>query len=112
MSTITPKPLGQGQLGTGSTTIYTVPASTTGVVRTLTICNNDTVARTMQLCKVPNGGSLSDATAIIPAGFVIEAGEVVEDDAVRTLAAGDSIRGLADVANKVTVTIDGAEETA
>jgi len=108
MATITPKRLGQAQLGTAAGDVYAVPASTTGVIRSITICNIDTVAHTFRLFLVPSGGA-SDGTTAIFFDQVIQPSQTIQDSGVHVLAAAGKVRGLADTADKVTVTVDGAE---
>jgi len=108
--TVTPKPLGQVQLGTGFTQVYSPPAATTGVCRLITICNTDTAPRTFSLYKVPNGGSPVDANALLR-NIVINANQTITDDGAHVLATGDALVGIADVASKISVTAEGAEVT-
>ncbi len=109
MATVTPKQLGQVQLGAVNTTIYTVPATTTGVIRTITIANTDeTTGHVLRLYLVPNGGSAGPATAIMAKQSVNPA-QTIQDLGVHVLPAGGTVVGSADAGSVITVTVDGAE---
>ncbi len=109
MATVTPKQLGQVQLGAVNTTVYTVPATTTGVIRTITVANTDeALERVFRLYLVPNGGSPGPATALFPKQSIAPT-QVIEDLGVHVLPAGGTVVGSADVGSVITVTVDGAE---
>jgi hypothetical protein len=56
--TVTAKALQPGlALGTGDTTLYTAPASTTAYVQSATIVNTDSVARTFNIRRVGVGAA-------------------------------------------------------
>ena len=56
------KVLGQSNpLATTATTLYTVPASTSAVVSTITICNQNTSADTYRIAIRPAGATLTAA---------------------------------------------------
>lgn len=111
MATVTPKPLVQGTLLTASlATYYTVPGSTTATVRAITLCNTDSVARTVDLYLVANGGSASAMNQILK-GLTMNPSETIIDDSVRAMNAGDFIRAVASVTNVVSLRVDGAEIT-
>jgi len=57
------KVLYQGQLPSSAATIYTAPASNTSFIKTITVVNNDSSARTFQLFR----GGTAAANAITPA---------------------------------------------
>ena len=107
---ITPKRLGQAQLGTGNTTIYTAPGATTGVIRSITICNTTAAVRVFSLYLVPSGGSPGDATAIFR-NYSVSPNDTLQDDGVHVLLTGGTVVGVADAATSITVTVDGAEVT-
>jgi hypothetical protein len=111
MATVTPKPLIDGALLANVVgTLYLVPAATTAVCRSLTLCNTDSADRTVTLYVVPSGGS-PDAARTIMNGLTIKAGQTLVDDTLRALLAAGSIQGFADVANKVSIRADGSEVT-
>jgi hypothetical protein len=111
MATVTPKPLVQGTLLTNSlATYYTVPASTTATIRAITLCNTDSVSRTISLYLVASGGSASAMNQILKDVAMLP-GETIIDDSTRAMNTGDFIRALASLSNVVALRVDGAEIT-
>jgi hypothetical protein len=111
MATLTPKPLLQGTLLPNAVAVqYTVPALTVTTVRSITICNTDSVAHTVTLHLVPSGGSPSKATMVLSA-VPLDPGETlfpVGQD-LWNLATGDMIQAFADAASQVSMRVDGSE---
>jgi hypothetical protein len=108
-TTVTPKPLVEGVLLAATTaTLYTVPALTTAVMRSFTLCNTDSVARTVTVYLVAFGDSPADKNTIYKE-IPIAAKETLEDDTLRAMLTGDFISAFADVANKVSFRADGSE---
>lgn len=95
--------------GAGSV-IYTVPGSTTGLVRKIQISNNGTAAATVKLHHVESGGAADGTNVILPT-TVLGVNEHGENDAPFAMAAGDSIRAYGDGTNAVTINIYGLEAT-
>lgn len=97
---------GPVQLGNASAVLYTVPAGTTAVVRTMRVCNTNGTDRTLTLAigadaagtrlfaqqNVPGNGSLDWASAIV-------------------LNAGETLTGYASASGSLTTTICGVEVT-
>lgn len=111
MATITPKPLIDGVLLANVVgTLYTVPALTTAVCRSITLCNTDIADRTVTLYLVPSGGSADDARTIMKS-IPIKAGQTLIDDTLRALLTGATIRGFADAGSVVSIRADGSEVT-
>jgi len=111
MATVTPKALLDGTLLANSiATLYVVPAAMSAVVRSITLCNTDSVDHAVTLHFVPFAGSPSGATMILNA-LPIKAGQTIEDDLLRVLGTGGSIRAFADAANAVSMRVDGSEVT-
>ena len=60
------KKLGQAQItNSGTTTLYTLPASTVTVVSQLVAVNTDIVKRTFDLWHVPNAGSAGNTNILL-----------------------------------------------
>jgi hydrogenase maturation factor HypF (carbamoyltransferase family) len=82
-------------------------------VKSIIVCNTDTVARTYTMTVVEFGGSVADNRAIFK--DVSIAAKTTHtyffDDDNLPLADGETINGLADSANKVTVRIGVVEHT-
>lgn len=106
MATTTPKALYHGQPTSTAATLYTVPSSTTTVVRHIRCLNPDTSSHTLDLYR--NGsGNANRITETI----TVPAGGSWEDDVYIPLATTDTIQGNADASTKITVFIGGAEIT-
>ena len=106
--TFTIKSLANGQLAAAKATLYTVGADTQAIIKTITLVNTDTSARTVNLYICVSGGTSrriisKDMTLGIKYWFIF-------DDEL-TLEAADKIEGDASVANKVDYVINGVEET-
>jgi hypothetical protein len=111
MATVTPKALVEGILLTGTAaTLYTTPGATTAVIRSITLCNTDSVARTVTLYLIASGGSLGGLNTVLSA-FSMAAGETVILDSLFVMMTGDFIQGLASVTNVVSIRVDGSEVT-
>lgn len=111
MPTITPTPLVDGALLADVVgTLYTVPAATTAVARSITVCNTSGATRTFTLYFVPSGGS-PDAAHMIFNAQPIEAGKTIVDDTLRVLLTAGTIRGFASAASQIAVRVDGSEVT-
>lgn len=104
MATTTPKTLYHAQPTSSAATLYTVPSSTTTVVRHIRAVNADSVSHTFDLYR--NG---STDAARITETIIVPAGGSWEDDVYIALAATDTIQGKADASSKVTLYIGGAE---
>lgn len=95
----TTKALARGAFGTGSATLYTVPASTTTVVSNIAITNTSASSQTFTLALA--GTSLHTTTSI-------SANSTVYIDLKQVLTATNTITGLAS-ATSVNYHISGVE---
>ena len=59
------KPLAQSTLTGSAVTYYTVPAATTTIVKTITVCNGDAAAQTFNVWLVADGESEGDKNALV-----------------------------------------------
>jgi hypothetical protein len=91
------------QLGTSTTTVATVPASTVYVVKQIIVCNTDTVDRTVSLAT----GTAATAANRFVSGLPIGANDTLVLDTALVLYATETIQGLSDTASKVNVTVIG-----
>lgn len=105
--TFTTKQLAQGQLANAKGTIYTTPALTSTIVKSITLVNTDSSARTVNLYV----NSAGTSRRIIPKDLSLNIGALYEYDIVLTLEAGDLIEGDASAATVVDFIISGVEET-
>ena len=93
-----------GQVNPSATTetqLYLVPASTSAVVSTITICNQTSSAATYRIAVVKSGGATSPAAAL---SWIVYGATVAGTDTTAltlgiTLATGDQIRVYSSSAN-------------
>lgn len=110
MATVTLKKLGQAAIGTAVSTLYTVPASTKAIAKSIDICNTATSGTTVRLFLVPNGGTAGTTNAMLydmslPANSTLSwTGAQILD------TAGDTIQIQAG-ATGCTITASGVQET-
>ena len=104
---ITIKNLANGQLPAAKGTLYTVPASTQAVIKSITLYNTNTTAETVGIFILKSGGTSRQ----ISGGSLVASGGYMIDDTEYTLAAGDIIQGITTTALKVDFTISGIEES-
>lgn len=106
MATDDYKLLYQGQLPSSVGTLATVTSGKSWIVKHKSIVNNDSSARTYQLFRQ----GTAEANAITPIA-TIPAGGMAEWDGTMAMASGETLRGGASVATKLTLTISGDEVT-
>jgi hypothetical protein len=95
----TPKRLGKGTLTTGSVTLYTVPASTTAVVKELILCNKTagavTVTVTFDGVNIVNAKSIAaNDTLVIALSSVLATALIIAGLASANTAIDYYISGL------------------
>ena len=98
---------GPTQLGTSTTTLCTVTAGHTFIVKQIIICNTDTVDRTVTLAI----GSAATAANRIMSTLPIGANDVMIWDTALVLLTTETLQGLSDTASKVNVTCVGIDKT-
>lgn len=107
------KRVSPAQLTGSTTTLYTVPASTTSYLRSIILSNDTTSAVTATIYLVPTGGSAADTNKLIGAKSLPVDGTPLQfnygqDEVI--LEAGDTIQGFASTTAQVTYFI-GVDET-
>ena len=104
------KKLGQSQIATGTrTTLYTLGADTTAIVKTIIITNTTAIDTAISIWDIPNGGSFGDGNAIIK-DLNVPANDFVQIITYLPLAtAGDSIQAEAGTTTSITISLYGAE---
>lgn len=106
---ITPAKLAQAAVTAGTTTIYTVPASTRTMIKEMDICNTTAGTLTLNVHLVPSGGSATTANALFY-GASISANTTLQWSGVQVLNVGDTIQvqgsGLG-----LTINVSGGEAT-
>jgi len=108
MPTMNIKSLADGQLAIATGDLYTVPASTETIIKTITLVNGHTSAVAVNLYILRSGGT---ARKIIPKDLSLGVGYLLAYDDEITLEAGDKIQGDADTAAVVDYIISGVEKT-
>lgn len=100
------KKLYQGQLAAAAATLYTAPAATAAIVRSIRIVNTDTVSRWFILYQsgVAAANQITGRMVLGPNETYIDSGPVI-------VGAADTLRGVAEVAGMLTCTISGVEST-
>jgi hypothetical protein len=95
------------QLGTSTTTLFTVTTGHTFVAKQIVVTNTDTVDRTFTL----SIGSAATASNRVVSSLPIGANDIIVWDTALVLTAGETFQGLADTASKVNVTVIGWDKT-
>ena len=98
---------GPTQLGTSTTTLFTVTSAHTFVVKQIIITNTDTVDRTVTLAI----GSAATAANRIISALPIGANDIMVFDTALVLLTTETLQGLSDTASKVNVTVVGWDKT-
>ena len=107
--TFTATKLAQAAITTSAVTIYTVPASTRAMVKSIIIANTTGSAVNVTVNLVPSGGSAGTGNQIIPA-VALSGNSVFQLDTAQVMNTGDFISVIAG-ATGCTITISGAEAT-
>lgn len=94
----------QGQLATPATPVYTVPAGTNTIIKSIRAVNSSTSATSITLWQ----GGTSNANLILPTTS-IEAGGWAEFNGTITLAAADTLAAQAGAMASITLTVHGVE---
>ena len=98
---------GPTQLGTSTTTLVTAATGYANIIKQVVITNTDTVDRTVTLAI----GSAATAANRLFSALPIGANDVIILDTALVLLAAETLEGLSDTADKVTVTVVGWEKT-
>lgn len=97
---------GPVQLGTTTTVIATAATGYDDIIKQIIICNTDTIDRTVTLAI----GSAATAANRLMSALPIGANDLMVFDTAIVLNAGETLQGLSDTADKVTVTAVGWEK--
>lgn len=96
----TPKKLYANKPTTSSTTLYTVPVSTTTIVKNIVLCNATGAVATVTL--TAGGQTIVNALSV-------NANDTVTLDLSLVMVATDTITGLQNTTNAISVYISGVE---
>ncbi len=108
---IQPKTLAKGLLGNASAILYTAPSAagvTTAIIKEIWLANTDSADHTITLYYVESGGSIGDNRAIMKA-VAIKANTTYIVSTADPLASAETVRGLADAADKISYRMSGIE---
>jgi hypothetical protein len=97
---------GPAQPGTSTTTLYTVPALTTSIVRNIHVANTATVAKTITF---GFGGTAATAANLFAGAVSIPANTTYDWSGFLVMIAADTITALQETATSCTVIISGVE---
>lgn len=110
MSILQKRLSGPSQLGTTTATLYTVPSSTTTIVKQILLTNTTGSAKTATIRIVPSGATEGAQHDILSA-ISMSANETISFNCSVVMTAGDTICGLASAGTSVNCLISGVEET-
>ena len=96
---------------TNTATVYTVPASTDTIVRTIIVCNTSEAVANVEIYIDDNGSTYDETTAIVWNGDVPEHGTLQMDGFYAMGTAGGTVGYRSSVANALTITLFGLEMT-
>lgn len=95
-----PKKLYANKPSTGSTTLYTVPANSTTIVKNIVLCNTSGSTATI---------TLNASGQAVMSSLKVDPNDTVTMDLSLVLAAGDTISGLQGTPGAISVYISGVE---
>jgi hypothetical protein len=104
---ITPIQLGQAEITTGYTTVYTAPVNTRTYVKDINICNATGISCTVTVCLVPSLDSAGPENALIY-NLVLFGSDLYRWQGVQIMNAGDTLQVKAS-ATGATITVSGGE---
>lgn len=104
----TPMKLWQGQPSTAAATEYTVPASTTAIIKNIVLCNTTATAATVTLYMVTSGGTPGVANAIVYS-YNVNPNDTIVIDGSFVMGAGDFLAAVQATASAITVTVSGVQ---
>jgi hypothetical protein len=99
--------LGQAEITTGFTTLYTTPAITRTYVKDINICNTTGISCTVSVCLVPSGGTAGTENALIY-NLVLFGSDLYRWQGVQIMNEGDTIQVKASTTG-ATITVSGGE---
>ena len=105
--TVSIKSLADGQLANSKGTIYTTPASTEAIIKSIILVNTNTSSETVNLYFKASGGT---SRRLIPKDTSLPASNSLIMDDLVTLEAADILEGDTTTASKVDFVISGVEE--
>ena len=105
---ITIKSLADGQLANTKGTIYTTPASTETIIKSIILVNTNTTSEAVNLYFKASGGT---SRRLIPKDTALAASNSLVMSDIVTLGAADILEGDTTTASKVDFVISGVENS-
>lgn len=102
-----PKILSEGQVASSKTTIYTCPALTNAIIRTVTFAHVSGASQDVVLYVKKSG-----STSRVFSRCTLATNEFAHEDSIGTLDAGDILEAASTNATSVDYTVMGVEVTA
>ena len=99
--------LGQAEITTSFTTIYTTPATTRTYVKDINICNTTATSLTVSVCLVPSGGTAGTGNALFYE-WLLYPRDLYRWQGVQIMNEGDTIQVDASTTG-ATITVSGGE---
>ena len=96
----------QGQPGTSSSTLYTVPSSTDVKVTEILLCNTTSTSATVTLSAVASGGTAGTTNRLL-AALAVAGNETVVIESATYLTTGGFLAALQGTSGAIAVTISG-----
>ncbi len=97
------------QLGNSVATHYTVPGSTTAIVKQIVLCNTTASNTTVDVHLVPSGGTAGVSNALLY-NMTVDANSTLFVNVAAVMATSDFIAAKANLATTVTMHSFGIEE--
>lgn len=101
------KRLGLAAIGTSPTTLYTVPASTTAIIRHIRISNSTAATVTV----VVSIGADAIGTRVVPTGYQIGANGTLDITGSIIMNAAETLQATAGTVTALTAYVGGVEVT-
>lgn len=101
------KSLADGQLANSKGTIYTVPASTQAIIKSITLVNTNTTTENINLYFKASGGT--SRRVVVQDVPIAAKGLLIMDDEI-TMEAADTLEGDTTTVSKVDFVISGVED--
>lgn len=105
--TDTAKRIGPSSVANTETTLYTVPASTTTIIRSIRVANTTASAATLKM----SIGADAAGTRLLPDLSIPPNSVYLEDGFLAVMTAAETLRATGGTNNALTVTVNGVEVT-
>ncbi|OPH47632.1 hypothetical protein BC351_10610 [Paenibacillus ferrarius] len=104
----TPKRLYVGQPTTAATTLYTVPANTTTIVKNILITNTTATSSNITIYAVPNSQTVGNQHKIL-AAYTVKGNDTISMDVSLVVSSNDTIQALQGTSAAISIYVSGVE---